>query len=376
MTDERSILDEHIRIDGAVSVVETPDAVIPHRVDRRFAHELPVETTFVEGMPSGVRLVFGTDADSVTIRCTPMRLSFGIEPLPAVFDLVVDGVLIDSVEAAFGHTVVIDPASGDTDFVAGEAGQITLEGIPNQSSTVEVWLPQSAGVEIHAASLPGGHSFRSAPVDDRPRWVHHGSSISHCMEADSPWRTWPAVAAARSGLHLINLGFAGQCHIDQFSARTIRDLEADRISLKLGINIINGDSMTARTFGPAVHGFLDTIREGHPETPIMVISPIICPVVEHLPGPTTLGEDGKVETHGRASDLAIGRLSLTRVRSELEEIVAVRRAAGDQHLHHLDGRELFGEADLGNLPDGLHPNTEGYRQMGERFADHPFLSEA
>ncbi len=374
MTDERSILDEHIRIDGAVSVVETDDAVIPHRVDRRFAHQLPVVTTFVEGMPSGVRLVFATDADSVTIRCTPMRLSFGIEPLPAVFDLVVDGELIDSVEAHFGHTVVVDPASGDTDFVSGEAGQVTLAGVPSQSSTVEVWLPQSAGVEIHSVSLPSGCSFRPAPVDDRPRWVHHGSSISHCMEADGPWSTWPAVAAARSSHHLVNLGFAGQCHIDQFTARTIRDLQADRISLKLGINIVNGDSMTERTFGPAVHGFLDTIREGHPETPLLIISPIICPVVEDLPGPTALGDDGMVETQGREVDLIIGRLSLTRIRALLEDIVAIRRAAGDENLHHLDGRQLFGETDLDHLPDGLHPNTTGYRLMGERFARHGFFA--
>ena len=60
---------------------------------------------------------------------------------------------------------------------------------------------------------------------------------------------------------------------------------ADLISLKLGINVVNGDTMRERTFVPAVHGFLDTIRERHPDVPVAVVTPIICPVAEDHPGP-------------------------------------------------------------------------------------------
>jgi hypothetical protein len=44
----------------------------------------------------------------------------------------------------------------------------------------------------------------------------------------------------------------------------IRDAPADLITLKVGINLVNADSMRERTFRPAVHAFLDTIREGIP----------------------------------------------------------------------------------------------------------------
>lgn len=46
-------------------------------------------------------------------------------------------------------------------------------------------------------------------------------------------------------------------------------------------------SCGGRAFAPAVHGFLDMIREGHPSTPLLVLSPILCPIHEDTPGPGT-----------------------------------------------------------------------------------------
>ena len=43
-------------------------------------------------------------------------------------------------------------------------------------------------------------------------------------------------------LDLTNLALGGQAHLDQYAARSIRDLAPDLISLKVGINVINVDS--------------------------------------------------------------------------------------------------------------------------------------
>ena len=56
-----------------------------------------------------------------------------------------------------------------------------------------------------------------------------------------------------------------------------------------------------------------------------------------------------------------------RIRELEAEIVTARRAAGDEHLHLLQGTDLFGPDDVDDLPDGLHPNAAGYQRMGERF---------
>ncbi len=157
----------------------------------------------------------------------------------------------------------------------------------------------------------------------------------------------------------------------------MRGAPADLISVKIGINLVNTDLMRVRAFGPAVHGFLDTIREGHPSTPLLVVSPLLCPIHEKTPGPAA--PDLTRLSAGELSFTATGdpsdptRLTLTLIREELSRLVALR-AENDPNLHYLDGRELYGEADLAELPlpDQLHPNAAAHRLIGERFAELAF----
>ncbi len=166
----------------------------------------------------------------------------------------------------------------------------------------------------------------------------------------APTTTWPAVAASRGGVDLVNLGFAGSAMLDPFTARTMRDLPADLISVKLGINLVNADLMRLRAFAPAVHGFLDTIREGHPHHPA---ARRLALAVSHPRGHprTYCMPDLRDLAAGKLSFLATGdaadptRLTLTVIRDLLARIVAAR-AETDPHLHYLDGRELYGEAGL------------------------------
>ena len=90
----------------------------------------------------------------------------------------------------------------------------------------------------------------TAADDNRPRWLHHGSSISHGSIATHPTETWPVVAARLAGLDLVNLGLGGSALLDPFVARTIRDTPADLISLKLGINLVNQDLLRAGAVRP------------------------------------------------------------------------------------------------------------------------------
>jgi hypothetical protein len=359
--------DDRVDVAGAIDVDIAASGFTPRRMSSAYRHQLPMEVEFLASSPSGVRLRFRTDSRNVGLELLATHLGIGEEVYGATIDLVADGQLVESRSFADGNIVVVDPASNSFDFRPGEPVTLTFD-VPT-AEVVELWLPNNSIVEARALVVDDSATLSAPPRDTRRRWLHHGSSISHCMEAFSGSRTWPSTAARIANVNLTNLGLAGQCHLDQFTARTMRDTPADFISLKCGINIVNGDTLRQRTFGPALHGFLDTVRDGHPDTPLLVISPIICPAHEDAPGPTD-SSTGTIRSAASPVALEQGALTLSMIRGIIESVVKARRDAGDANLHYLDGRELFNESDIGDLPDGLHPNGDGYIRMGERFAPH------
>ncbi|MET7454092.1 GDSL-type esterase/lipase family protein [Streptomyces sp. NPDC005574] len=361
---------------GALDVEHTEHGILPHRLPARARAQCADEQlATAESQPSGVRLVFRTRATALELDTIPTkRVYVGAPPRPdGRYDLLVDGRLAGRASVAGGHTLTLDMSTGATERRPGPPGTLRFTGLPEGVKDIEIWLPHNESTELVA--LRTDAPVEPAPESGRRVWLHHGSSISHGSDAAGPTETWPALAASLGGVDLINLGLGGSALLDPFTARALRDTPADLISLKLGINLVNADVMRLRAFGPAVHGFLDTIREGHPDTPLLVVSPILCPIHEDTPGPsapdlTGLG-DGQLKfvAMGDPAEKASGKLTLRVIREELARIVR-QRAADDPHLHHLDGRELYGEREFAELPlpDQLHPDAAAHRRIGEHFA--------
>lgn len=366
------IADSPIEVIGALDYDIRADGISPRRLPDWTRPQVPQMMDVMARMPAGVRLAFVTDSPVIklhvqtTTMVTPPR-----NERPVAFDLVTEGE-VQSAIGTGGNRIILDPGRPEEfELVRGDAYTVTFEpGISNETA-FELWLPHNAFVELRGIEFAPGAKL-GAPPAPRHRWAHYGSSISHCMEALQPTGTWPAVASRVSGWSLVGMGFGGQCHLDQFVARTLAALDVDLISIKTGINVVNMDSMRERTFVPAIHGFLDTIRERKPTMPIIIASPIFCPSAESAPGPTIPNARGKFVTLPGHDEIQAGCLTLRRIREVLEEVVSKRVATGDQHLAYLDGLNLFGEDDAADLPDDLHPNPEGYRRMGQRYADQVF----
>jgi hypothetical protein len=368
--DAQQILGSPIILRGALAIDKRKSGIGIRRLPDWTRPQVPQNLDVMARMPSGVRLIFSTDSKSIAIKTQLTRLiRIDAEPEPLCFNLeLADGYLAHAF-TEHGNIIRFDPTDeANFELVRGEPGIVKFDNLPGQNKTVSIWLPHNAYVEIQELKLDDGASL-AEPGEQGRKWLHHGSSISHCMEAIQPALTWPAVAGRRSGVNLQSLGFGGQCHLDQFVARTIRDSDADLISLKVGINIINGDTMRERVFVPALHGFLDTIREGKPKTPILLVSPIYCPSAEETPGPTIPDSDGKFITQPGHESIREGCLTLQRVRKLIARVVSDRK---DARLGYLDGLSLFSAEDAHDLPDDLHPNPAGYIRMGERFAESAF----
>jgi hypothetical protein len=365
---------------GAIELETTARGVLPHRLPAwARAQCADPQLAMAEAQPAGVRIVFRTRSTLIEVEalCT-RRFYVGAPARPdGVYDLLVDGRLAAQASLAGGKRMVIDMAAGSSHVEDGAPAVIRFAGLSSEEKDIEIWLPHNEVTELVALRTDAP----IAPMADEGcrTWLHHGSSISHGSDAASPSATWPALAAARGNVELINLGYSGSALLDPFVARVIRDTPADLISLKIGINLVNLDVMRMRAFAPAVHGFLDTIRDGHPATPLLLVSPILCPIHEDTPGPTVFDQaalvDGKLRflASGNPAERQAGKLTLSSVRLALQSIVA-QRAAADKQLFYLDGLTLYGEADAARLPlpDQLHPDAATHRLIGERFADLVF----
>ncbi|GHB47321.1 lipase [Streptomyces umbrinus] len=359
---------------GFLDLEPTAHGLLPHRLPARARHQIPDDRLAVaEAQPSGVRLVFRTRATVVELDTLPTRRVYRGFPAPAdgVYDLLVDGRLAAQATVAGGNVrTIVDMVTQSAELTEGPAGTARFAELPAGDKDIEIWLPHTEVTELIA--LRTDAPVEPAPDGARKVWLHHGSSISHGSNAAHPTAIWPALAASRGGVELVNLGFGGSALLDPFTARAMRDTPADLISLKIGINVVNADAMRLRAFTPAVHGFLDTIREGHPATPLLVVSPVLCPIQEDTPGPLAPDLDGgtlRFKATGDPAERAAGRLTLNVIRDELARIVE-QRAADDPNLHYLDGRDLYGEKDYAEfpLPDAVHPDPAGHRRIGENFA--------
>jgi hypothetical protein len=324
-----------------------------------------------ESQPAGVRLAFRTRATVLEVDVVPTKREYvGAPARPdGVHDLFVDGRLLAQATAPGGDTLVIDLAAGTAEVRPGPVATLRFEGLPEREKDVELWLPHDeTTVLVELRSDAPVEPLSSAA---RRVWLHHGSSISQGSNAATPSGTWPAVAAIAAGVDLVNLGFGGGALLDPFTARAMRDVPADLVSVKIGLNLVNTDLMRLRAFGPAVHGFLDTIRDGHPDTPLLVVSPLFCPIHEDTPGPVDFDTEamaaGVVRFRATGDPSDPSRLTLAMVRDELARIVEQR---ADPRLAYLDGRELYGPADHDELPlpDALHLDAPAHRRVGERFA--------
>lgn len=279
------------------------------------------------GESTGVRVRFVTAAPAVTLRCEPMDVLRTV-------DCVIDGRL---------HA---------TASLCANAAEARFTGLPcTGEKVVELWLPHNAPCAVCGLEVPEGFGAVPAP-DTRRRVCIYGSSITHCQDpALSPSRTWPAVVAQRRDMSLTCLGFSGHCHLHTLIAHVMRDVPADLFIMKVGINIYGASSLEGHTFMPNLAGFVRAIRERHPVTPIVVVSPIYAKKFEVADIKNSAG------------------MTLARYRDEVKETVErLTRVCRDDHLTYLDGRDIFSAEDAeSHQADGVHPIASGTAILAENM---------
>jgi lysophospholipase L1-like esterase len=202
------------------------------------------------------------------------------------------------------------------------------------------YLPLTAGLRV--VSIEGG--VEPAPL--QPRWLAYGDSITEGWITSTPAGAWPAVAGRSLGLDAINMGYAGAARGEIVSAEQIAELDADVITVAHGTNCWSRTPHSAAMVAADMRAFLDVVRQGHPETPIVVVSPIVRPDAESTPN--RLGA------------------TLVDLRAAIEDVATER-----DDVSLVPGLALVAPE---QLPDGIHPADEGHAAIAAAVA--PVLEKA
>ena len=145
----------------------------------------------------------------------------------------------------------------------------------------------------------------------------------------------------------MNLGMSGECVLDIMIARVMRDIPADFLSMCIGPNIYGYAGLNERTFLSSILGFVQVVREKHPDAPFVLLSCIYYPTGDTIKNPAGF--------------------TMQEMRAEVKAAADTLRKHGDKNIHYVSGLEILGEKDASRLPDRSHPDAKGYKIMGANF---------
>jgi hypothetical protein len=232
---------------------------IPYpRADPADLSRLPIDTVDTARIPASVRFEFVGDADAVELAYTTRTNEFGYRGPGAgtTFSLFRGGKQVDEQSAALGDGTV----------------RLTVAGDPDDPAVV--YLPEGMRPVVHAIT---GVEGTIEPAPRAPRWLAYGDSIAEGWIASGPSGAWPAIAARDRDLDVVNLGYAGSARGELVSAEQIAALDGDVISISHGTNCWTRIPFSAAMFRENTRAFLALVRQGHPETPIVVTTRCCAP---------------------------------------------------------------------------------------------------
>ncbi|HVC71633.1 MAG TPA: SGNH/GDSL hydrolase family protein [Acidimicrobiales bacterium] len=291
------------------------------RADPAGSDYLPADVWAAAQLPVGVRLELVGNARTIRVWYETTRASLGYRGESA-------GCSFVAYRA--GQKVAVAEA------VMGEGmAELVMTGRPDLPVTV--YLPEGM---VPLVTGVAGVEDTMVPAPLQPRWLAYGDAVTQGWLASSPAMAWPAVAGRKLGLDVCNLGYAGTARGETTSALMLAETPAEVISIAFGLNNWSRVPHTPTLMAEEVRCFLSLVRQGHPETPVVVVSPTARPDAEDEPN-------------------RVGA-TLAQLRRAMEQTVRTHIENGDENLFLVEGLAVV---DPDDLEDGVYPGDEGHRRL-------------
>ncbi len=265
---------------------------------------------------AGVRLRFCTNSCSLALSCeafSPIK-SQGI-------DCLIDGLYWRSLQVPRGER--IEP--------------VLFQGLEPQWRSVELYWPAEQEIRLSALHLDdGAQVLPGEPYVDKLPLVFYGSSVVQGAGAGLSSMSYPAIVSRHFHRDFHNWGFYG-------AGKAEREVLAQVIQHPAGAFILDLGKSYGRQPVAVYRTMLEQIRDSHPLTAIVVVTPIFS-AREHF--------DQRFLQRSQ---------SIRQVMSEAAQTI--------DRTHVIDGEGLLGAEDWAGLSqDGLHPNELGFTLIGERLS--------
>ncbi len=205
-----------------------------------------------------------------------------------------------------------------------------------------LYLPLYCAVkQVEIGLNTGARILRPSPPRLSRPIVFYGTSITQGGSADTPGSDYVAIIGRRINTEVINLGFSGNGWGDAEMADLCAEIDASIFVLAYSENT------QAEDLSRTLPAFIKTLRQKHPQTPILLASNV------------RFGH--------------YGRDPLTRKTLELRRDVVFGcysdlRRQGDYNTHLVDGFGLIHGGD-GVFTDGIHPTSLGFALLADRLGE-------
>ncbi|MEV1025186.1 SGNH/GDSL hydrolase family protein [Streptomyces sp. NPDC050264] len=299
------------------------------RLPGELCRKLPMDTVRAARIAAGVHLAFRGSATAVELALTLGQKT--TVPAPAAPNaLVVRGARPPSVR------VPLPPAPGEC---------VVRVPLPDRApgEVVKAYLPETVEVRVDGVVAVGG---TLEPAPPQPLWVVYGDSITQGWSVSEPGLAWGSLVAERLGLDLVNLAFAGAARGEVLAADAVAGSGAAAVAIAWGTNAWSSLPTDAGAIAETARLFLTAVRQGLPQVPLVVVSPLLRPDAERKKN----------------------RFGATHADMRTAMETAVRhfaRTNGDTRLKLVRGAHLV---PTDQLADGLHPGDAGHRSLADAVA--------
>ena len=278
--------------------------------------------------PTGGRIRFRTDSSTVALR-----LEWPYPPgMRNMHFFGQSGVDLYVRDSYWGTAVP------DKDAAPGKVyDHVYFKGQSRAMRDITIYLALYSPVRVLEIGLDKDAALEFAtPFTVAKPVVFYGTSITQGGCASRPGMSYQAIVGRRLNLNFVNLGFSGNGKGETAVARAVAEIDAAAFVLDFAQNNPDVDSL-AQVYDP----FIGILRERHPDTPIVSITPIY------------------------AASEVTGNQRNEQMRALIRKVVSRRIAAGDTHLQLVEGTDLLGPSRVDGLVDGTHPNDLGFQWMAE-----------